>query len=549
MSRSRLGPLALEAKLGDDPAHSHVWRAVHIQQRKAVAVKLFSLPFGGTPEAKKDFAHEWDALKRLRHPAIARCYGGGFEGNDAYLAYELVEGETLADQVQRRGRLSWEAVLDLAEPLAEALAHAHDRGVAHGQLVPDKIRLSSDGPVIVDFRLDRNLSLFRSQRPVSAVALAFQAPEVVQDPRSASPKSDLYSLGAVLFYALTGRPPVEGSTPEEVARGTAEQTPPKVAALVLDCPIWLSAVVEQMLQKEPASRPHGAAAVQLALREVRRRAAAGTGVAEHASAGFSPLAIPADRAEARALLGRAADADPEKVDDGAPFYEKAWFLLTSLLLLVGVAAWLLWPPSEATLRRKAEEMLAAGSRTSISQARSLYLDQMLRRFPDGQHADWAREQIDHVEMVEAEHALSVRLKQNLPLRNEGEKRFAEALQYEQFGDNATAIDKYHSIVELLGDQPEYRPYVRLARRQIGRIEAKGAGDGEAERIIQSKLNEADALMQSGRPGSTIAARKIWDSIVELYGDNAALTRLVEQAQNRRAGAGRSSTGDALDDVP
>ncbi|MGV3484106.1 MAG: protein kinase domain-containing protein, partial [Planctomycetaceae bacterium] len=111
MPRSRLGPLALEAKLGDHPSQSIVWRAVHIDLHRAVAVKVFTTPFGGTLEGREAFAEEWEALKRLQHPAIARCYGGGFEETDAYLAYEFIEGETLSQQLERRGRLNWDAVV------------------------------------------------------------------------------------------------------------------------------------------------------------------------------------------------------------------------------------------------------------------------------------------------------------------------------------------------------------------------------------------------------------------------------------------------------
>src|SRR5690606_34291646 len=134
MPRSRLGPLALESKLGDYPSQSLVWRAIHVEQQKAVAVKVFSVPFGGTPESRALLAREWEKLKRLNHPAIARCYGGGFEDNDAYLAYELIEGQTLASQLERRSRLAWDAVLDFAIPIAEALVVAHGKGICHGAI-------------------------------------------------------------------------------------------------------------------------------------------------------------------------------------------------------------------------------------------------------------------------------------------------------------------------------------------------------------------------------------------------------------------------------
>lgn len=530
MARSRLGPLALETKLGNEPAHSSVWRAVHVELRRSVAVKVFHLPFGGTPEARREFAREWETLKRLRHSAIARCYGGGFDGNDAFLAYEIVDGESLAERVTRRDRLPWETVLDEAEPLAEALEYAHERQIVHGALVPDKIRLAGINPTILDYRVDRFGSMYRSQRPPSPFELAFRAPEVLEAPHHASPKSDLYSLGALLFYSLAGRPPIEGDTVAEVTRAAASVVPPKVATLVLDCPIWLSSLVAQLLEKNPSSRPHGAAAVLLALREVRRRASAGMGVAEHASGGFSPLRVDADKAEARALLGHLPDEE-EEVPDGTAFYERAWFLIASLVAMVGVIGWFIWPLNESQLRTKAEALMAEGNRTALTQAKNQYLEPLLRKYPQGEHAGWAQEQIDQIEMLEAERLLDLKLRRGAKLSGEGERLYAAARQYEQFGDVATALDQYDSLVTLLGNREKQRPFVNLARRQIASIKANERRAGEGHEIVAEKLAEADMLV---RQGKTIEARKIWYSIIELYENNREMAPLVATAQDRLA---------------
>ncbi len=532
MPRSRLGPLALESPLGSSSGAKRstgYWRAVHVDLRKSFAVKLFSVPFGGTPEAKREFMAEWETLKKLRQPAIARCYGGGFEGNDAYLAYELIDGESLAEQVEARGPYPWQAVLDLAEPLAEALAYAHENGVVHGALEPDKIRMAGLSPVIVDFRSDRATTLFRTQRPPTIEDFAYRAPEVIQDPRALSHKSDLYALGGLMFYALTGRHPITGSTPEEMTVNAVEQIPPNVSTEVYECPTFLSAVVEQLLQKDPLQRPHGAGAVTLALREVRRRAAEGTGVAEHVSAGFSPLQVQADSKEARELLGKAAQDLEKPPEPKQPFWERAWFLALLVLTLMGFIGWVLWPPNEDELRARAEKLLAEGGRIKMVQAKNQCLYPILRRFPDGQHADWARDQIDQVEMEEAEHALSVKIRRGLKLRNESERLYAEAQRYEQFGDPSTAIDKYRSIITLFDGDEEHRTFVNLARRQVAQIEAAGIRGGEAERIIRKHLQEADELMQKGQ---VFEAKEIWNSILELYKENDGVQPLVLKAEQR-----------------
>lgn len=542
MPRSRLGPLALEAQLSRSGSCS-TWRAVHVEAHKQLAVKVFKLPFGGTDDARREFAHEWEVLKRLRHPGIARCYGGGFEGGDAYLAYDLIEGYTLTERVQDRARLPWENVLDVAERLTDAVRLAHDQQVIHAGLNPDKVMLTPEGdPVILNYRAQRLTSVYRSGKPPSAFELAFQPPEVLEDPRSASAKSDLYSLGAVLFYALTGKAPVEGNDAESVAAAVATAKPEKVATLVLDCPVWLSALIEQLLEKDPLARPHGAPAVLLGLKEVRRRTSQHSGVAEHVSGGFSPLRLAADKDEARQLLGKAsAELDSDEEADGTSFYERPLFLAGALVALIGLVAWLMMPPSIESLRQDAEHLLATDNWTQWRTAKTEYLEPLLRRDPSGPHSDWARDRIDEIEMRAAEMELEVKARTGRPLRGEGERLYAEARQYQQFGDVATALDKYRALVTLLDDDsPRDRPYVNLARRQITTIQSQENFSSERRELVVRKIAEAKQKIADGR---TVEARTILQSIIELYGENLELKPLVSEAQDmlRQLAAGTEET--------
>jgi len=535
MPRSRLGPLALESKLGDFPSQSLVYRAIHVGQRKSVAVKVFSVPFGGTSESHDRLTEEWEQLQKLRHPAIARCYGGGFEDNQAYLAYELIDGETLSSQLERRPRLAWDAVLDFAIPIAQGLVVAHRRGIVHGAIVPDKIIISGLAPVLVDFRADRVHSVFRNPRPLTALEIALQPPEVVADPTAISPRGDIYSLAAVMYLALTGRPPISGDKPDEVARNVASEIPPKPASIALDCPVWVSSLVSQALEKNPAARYPDAQALAMALSEAQRRSAGLAGVAEHASSGFSPLQVTqqVDKDEARKLLGRdLVDLEKDDIPDATPFHDKAWFLVGILLIVIGGITWLVWPLNESQMRARAEKLIAEDTRSSLQQAKTGYLQPMLRRFPEGDSANWASEQIDQIEMLEAESALEVKIKRNLPIKDEAERLYAEARQFERFGDRATALDKYKSMETLLADAPKYKPFVNLARRQIGRIRELKTDPGEASRIVQAKLQEAEDLFTQGK---VVAARDIWYSVVELYGNNSDIAPLVRIAQQKLAG--------------
>lgn len=550
----------MESPLGADPTSrdARVWRAVHVSQRKAVAVRLYHVAFGGTLESRTKFSEEWDGLKKLNHPALCQCYGGGFDGSDAYLVHELIEGPTLADELKRRGRLSWESVLELAEPIADAISYLHKQGIVHGRIGADKIMIAGLSPVLIDVRGGDGSAPFRDgpyhfQRPPSPDQMQRRPPESPGLHDAVTGRSDLYMFGAVLYEALTGSPPISGSTIQETTANLQYQQPTKVASTVMDTPVWMDSLVMQLLAKDPALRPVSADAVKLQLAEVRRRSMSRSGVAEHASAGFSPLAVTnqADRDEARTLLGRSAVAKKrDRSMDATPWHDKAWVLLPVLGLLLAMLVWIAWPPNPDTMRRRAQELLDEGTRSSMSQARISYLEPLMHQHPEGKHFAWASEQVDRVNMLEAEHALTVKLNRNLPLRNEAERLCAEAMRFETFGDNSTAIDKYRSLITLLGEEPapgehdkyaEYRPLVNLARTKIARISASETDESEAARIISAKLDEADKLYLKGR---TIAAKEIWYSIVELYATNSAVAPLVQTAQQRLAETSASSAGAA-----
>ena len=548
MPRSRLGPLAVESRLGNTSSNGSVWRAIHVQLKRALAVKIFSAPFGGTPEARAIFSREWEALKSIQHPALARCFGGGIEETDAYLVYELVDGETLADQLSRKNRLSWESALDLAQPLADALEYLHSRNVIHGQIDPDKIMIAGLSPVLLDVRMDRRETPFKTNSPVTASQTALMAPEALTtDPLKAgslTASMDIYALGACMYLAITGDPPISGSSVEEVRSNVKFQAPVAPATIVLDCPVWLDKIVMQMLEKDPALRPTNASAVKLALAEVRKRAMSRTGVAEHVSSGFSPLQMTdqKQRDEARTLLGRElVDLDEEDAPDSTLWHDKAWVLIGTLFVLLGLLAWVAWPASEASLRQDAEELLAQDTRSALAQAKMQPLRQLLANFPDGQNAEWAREQVDQINVRLFLHQLSVKIKNKLPITNQGELLHKQAQEFADMGDTSKAVDKYRGIITVLGSDKEYEVAVHAAAAKIAALEKTGSQDTEASRIVRKQLEKADALMKSGR---VIEARKIWYSLVELYGNNSDLAPLIDRAQQRLAPPVDDSSNDS-----
>ncbi|HUY90974.1 MAG TPA: serine/threonine-protein kinase [Pirellulales bacterium] len=528
----RLGPFVLEEKLGAG-GMGEVYRATHVETRRVVALKVLSAKAAGSKRIVARFARELEILKALKHPHIVRCYGGGRHENEAYLVMDLVSGGSLGSLVRRRGRLPWETVIEYGLQICDGLAYAHEWGIVHRDLTPANLLLTEDGQVkIADFGIARvqfGKRLTATKHTLGTVA--YMAPEQIRGTPSVSHRTDLYTLGCVMFEMLTGRLPFTCDSTAQMLYHHLGEPPPRVSSLVMDCPIWLDHLVNQLLEKDPLKRPHDAAAVAQALREVQEKVAAGAGMAGHAaSGGPSALKVPKekeDQAEVRKLL----KGKKRKKGKKSPFYERAWFLAACLLLTVGLGAWFLRSESESKLFARTEPLMASADPMDRYYAKT-YCEKLLEEFPNGEYAPQARQYLDNLAMENAERVVAARLKIGGKLPSEGARLYADAYKYEQFGDRVTAIEKYQSMVDLLPDEGDERPYVNLARRQIAALtddKTELAADRAA--FLEARLKDADRLDEEGK---IVEARSLWSSIVKLYGDNRELRPLVKRAQQRLA---------------
>jgi serine/threonine protein kinase len=255
IDKSRLGPFVLEQRLGRQKSGS-VYHAVHLQRRRAMAVRIMSQHLGHSAVGVQEFAREVEFLKSLEHPNVVRVYGGGVFDDEAYIAMELVQGESLDEVLAASGRLPWETVVDYATQACQGLEYAHQRGTIHQNLSTAKLLRTPDGHIkITDFRGNRLNQYDRWEAQPHPTAVAYLAPEQLRGDRNVSPKADLYSLGCIVFELLTGRLPFEGRTAIEIREKHLQEPPPRVSALAFDCPIWLDSLVAQMLAKDPNKRP------------------------------------------------------------------------------------------------------------------------------------------------------------------------------------------------------------------------------------------------------------------------------------------------------
>jgi hypothetical protein len=243
---------------------AEVWRARDEQLGRDVAVKRLHPHLMPDPASRQRLAAEARAAAGLAHPAIVEIYDVDETGASPALVMELVDGESLATRIARDGPLSPPAAAAIAADIAEALFHAHQRGVIHRDVKPGNVLLSADGRTrLVDFGIAHSLAAATERLTTTGTVIGTlhsMAPEQLAA-GPITPRTDLYGLGAVLHESLTGRPPYPEASP--VALAEAQRAgPPRMESI----DPALAAVIAGCLAADPEARPLHAGAVAEALR-------------------------------------------------------------------------------------------------------------------------------------------------------------------------------------------------------------------------------------------------------------------------------------------
>ena len=236
-----------------------VWEATDTRMDRPVAVKVLRPAHTNDPVALERFRIEARLGAQLDHPGIAKVHdvnGDGRSGEPPWMVQEYVAGEPLTELLRRDGALDPQLAVSIVAQVAEAAHAAHRVGVVHRDLTPRNLLVTADGSVkVTDFGIARSDSAAPLTMAGHVIGTpAYLSPEQVRG-STASPASDVYTLGVVLYECLTGRRPFEGSNPIEVARAHLEKVPPPLPTVI---PGPLRAVVIAALAKEPENRPAAA---------------------------------------------------------------------------------------------------------------------------------------------------------------------------------------------------------------------------------------------------------------------------------------------------
>jgi len=254
----RFGRYEVVAELGRG-AMGVVYKARDPQIDRMVAVKTVSL-WGQQPDEEKEFRlrfmHEAQAAGRLHHPGIVAIFdvGENPENHDPYIVLEYVAGEPLNRILAREKKLSPTKALQLAEEIAEALDYAHGQGVTHRDIKPGNILVTQDGHAkISDFGIAKlNLAHFTVPGRVLGTP-AYMAPEQLNG-EGVDGRSDLFSLGVILYAMVTGHSPFQGDSATTVSFKVANREPVAASALDLSLPRELDEVIARAMAKDREQR-------------------------------------------------------------------------------------------------------------------------------------------------------------------------------------------------------------------------------------------------------------------------------------------------------
>jgi len=301
-SGSKLGPYEIQSALGAG-GMGEVYRARDTRLERTVAIKILPPHLSSNAELNARFEREARAVSSLNHPHICHLYDVGSQDGTAFLVMEYLDGETLADRLHK-GPLPLKQALEFGMQIAQALATAHRAGILHRDLKPQNVMLTAGGAKLLDFGLAKEsptlgggsaVSGMTPSTPTMTIAqlsspakpltqrgtlvgtFQYMAPEVLQG-AEADARSDIFSLGCVLYEMVTGRRAFEGKSQLSVLTGILEHDPGPVSQVIPTSPAALDHLVKTCLEKNPEERFQTVQDVGLHLKWI----AAGVGKAQAA---------------------------------------------------------------------------------------------------------------------------------------------------------------------------------------------------------------------------------------------------------------------------
>lgn len=239
---------------------ANVYRCTDTLDDREVAIKILKDEYLNNEEFSRRFKNESKAIAMLSHPNIVKVYDVSFGDMIQYIVMEYIDGITLKEYIDRQGIIEWKDVIHLTTQVLKALQHAHESGIVHRDIKPQNIMLLQDGTIkVTDFGIARfSDKATRTMTDQAIGSVHYIAPEQARGDQTDG-KSDIYSVGVMLYEMLTGRLPFDGDTAVSVALMQLQQQPKRPREVNPAIPIGLEQITMKAMQKKPSDRYASAA--------------------------------------------------------------------------------------------------------------------------------------------------------------------------------------------------------------------------------------------------------------------------------------------------
>jgi serine/threonine protein kinase len=254
MSGQIIGKYKLVEKLGEG-GMGEVYRGINMMVEREVAIKFLRPELAGQPQVVERFRSEAVTLAKLNHPNIATLYDFDRQGDSFIMVLEFVRGVTLDDVLQKRGAIPVDQAVPIFCQVLDGIQHAHDFGIIHRDIKPANMMLTEKGTLkVLDFGIARILGTARMTRQGNIIGtIEYMSPEQVRGMET-DERSDIYSLGMLLYEMLTGRCPFEIQNEFELMKAQIEQFPMPPRQLNPAIPEVVEQAIWRSIQKDPAQR-------------------------------------------------------------------------------------------------------------------------------------------------------------------------------------------------------------------------------------------------------------------------------------------------------
>ena len=271
---TKLGPYEITSQLGSG-GMGVVYRAHDPSLDRDIAIKVLPEQLAADPDALRRFQREAKAVAALNHPNVVTIHAVEESGGVHFISMELVDGRPLGELIAT-GPLPLERFLDVMTPLADALIAAHARGITHRDLKPANVMVTDDGRVkVLDFGLAKvvgsggDLEETRlTQDGLIVGTVPYMSPEQVEG-KPVDHRSDIFSLGVVMYEAVTGRQPFFGDSGPALMSAILRDAPPSISDLRADLPASVARLIDRCLEKAPGERYQDAAELRRELKSLR----------------------------------------------------------------------------------------------------------------------------------------------------------------------------------------------------------------------------------------------------------------------------------------